>query len=105
MAGSRRSRQGAASTFNNLKLSNVREAGSWVAGGDRVLFSAALGGGTNLWEIPLSAEVGRVGGPPRRLTTGPGPELHPFAAGGGRVVFSNLVENRDVWSVPADAVR
>jgi len=93
---------GAIPALSSLYLSNVREAGEWVAGGNRVVFAATLGDSTNLWDVRVSPEAGSLEGPPRRLTTGPGPDLYPFAAGGGRVVFSSLVENLDVWSLPMD---
>ena len=45
----------------------------------------------------------RVEETPRRLTTGPGQELHPSALGNGRMAFANHVENLEVWWLPVEA--
>ncbi len=48
----------------------------WDGAGDRVLFSAALGDSTNIWDVPLSPESGQITGPVRQRTAGTGVELY-----------------------------
>ena len=43
---------------------------------------------------------GQVTGPAEQLTSGSGLEIHPSMARDGTVVFSSLVENEDIWSLP-----
>ena len=83
-------------------ITGFRQPDAWLPG-ERVVFSATLGHGTNLWELSLSPSTWRVEGAPQRLTTGPGPELHPSALGNGRMAFANHVENLDVWWLPVEA--
>ena len=45
----------------------------------------------------------RVRGPPARLTSGTGLEVHPRVTGGGRIIFTNLSLNADVWGLPVAA--
>ena len=67
-------------------------------GGDRILFSAALGEAVNLWEIPLLGT-----GPARRLTMGPGTHGHAGWSGDGRrLVFAAEDLNFDIWLQPLD---
>ena len=49
----------------------------WTPGRAGVLFSAALGDSTNLWELPLSDETWHVTGPARRVTAGSSAEEPP----------------------------
>jgi len=66
--------------------------------GDRVVFSAAAGDAVNLWEIQLDGG-GRARGAPRRLSYGAGVETGAAVAP-GRLAFTSLAENVDVWSIP-----
>jgi Tol biopolymer transport system component/predicted Ser/Thr protein kinase len=87
--------------LQEMGITSFREPDSWLPG-ERVVFSATFGDSTNLWELSLSASTWHVEGTPRRLTTGPGPELHPSAAGNGRMVFANHIENLGVWWLPME---
>jgi serine/threonine protein kinase len=95
-------RTGVRPLLQQMGITGFRQPDGWLPG-DRVVFSAKLGHGTNLWELSLSPSTWRVEGAPRRLTTGPGPELHPSALGSGRMAFANHVENLDVWWLPVEA--
>jgi len=97
-------RTGVRALLEQMGITGVRYPDAWYRG-ERVVFSARLGDGTNLWELSLSAATWRVEGTPRRLTTGPGPELHPSALADGRIVFANQVENLDVWWLPVEAAK
>ncbi|MEX2264218.1 MAG: protein kinase [Bryobacteraceae bacterium] len=70
--------------------------------GDRILFSARRGDTTNLWQIPISPETGRLEGEPSHLTSGTGDEVHPATAP-GIAVFSSQSVDVNIWSLPADA--
>jgi Tol biopolymer transport system component len=87
--------------LEQMGITGFRQAGSWPAR-DRVVFSARLGASINLWELSFSPSTGRVEGAPRRLTTGPGPELYASAGGTGQIVFANQAENLDVWWLPVE---
>ena len=77
--------------------------------GNHVVFSAALGDSTNLWEVDIAAGTWRIQGPARRLTFGSGQEVHPSmaapAAGPRLAAFSSLASMVDIWSLPLDANR
>ena len=81
----------------------------FVPGSNQVLFSAAHGDTTNLWQIPLRLDTGEVAGKPEQLTFGTEMELQAAAAGGAHgdasIVLSSLTLNVDVWSLPADTNR
>jgi Tol biopolymer transport system component len=51
--------------------------------GRGIVHSSNRGGSVNLWFLPVD------GGPPTRITTGPGPDESPSVAGDGRVVFAS----------------
>ena len=56
-------------------------AWSWLKG-DRILFSAALGGDSwDLWEVPITPGVPTAPAKPRRLTTGTGLQAHASIVG------------------------
>jgi Tol biopolymer transport system component/predicted Ser/Thr protein kinase len=55
----------------------------FTADGRSLIHSSNRGGATNLWSSPA------VGGPPVRLTTGPGPDTGPTVAGDGTIAFIN----------------
>jgi serine/threonine protein kinase len=74
----------------------------------RVIFAGRRGDSTNLWEVSLTGEPGRIGGPPRRLTFGTATEGGASVAGpeGARLlVFSSTVHNQHVWTFGIDANR
>jgi Tol biopolymer transport system component len=78
---------------------------AWSADGSRVIFPAKMGDSWNLWQIPISGETWHVRGDPVRLTKGTGLEAFPSVSVTGQVVFSSLVSNVDIWSLPVDANR
>ncbi len=55
----------------------------FTADGRGILHESNRAGATNLWILPLG------GGPPTRLTTGPGPDQSPSAARSGVITFLN----------------
>jgi len=74
---------------------------AWLPG--RVLFAAGTTiEGINLYTAAISAE-GRIKGPPRTLTTGPGISMMPTVSGGGRVALSRLQWLVNLWQVELDA--
>ncbi len=77
---------------------------SWVADPSRALFSAATGDSANVWQVPLDTETGAVQAQPSRLTAGTGLDLHAATAS-GRLVYSSLSLNIDIWALPIDAER
>jgi Tol biopolymer transport system component len=74
----------------------------WTPEGD-LIFAANLGDSKNIWQVAISPNGWRVTDAPKRLTSGAGIENLPSAAA-GRVVFSILAENIDIWSLPLNAV-
>ncbi len=77
----------------------------WSPDTDAIVYSAKVGDGVNLWRIPISRRSWRVGGPPLQLTSGTGLEVHPSMARGGRLVYSSLIQNDDVWLLRLDQGR
>jgi Tol biopolymer transport system component len=75
----------------------------WAASPERVLFSGRLGDATNLWEAALAKDA-TLTGPARRLTAGAAYETEAaFATStGGRLAFSSLQLNFDIWGIPID---
>lgn len=69
---------------------------------DRILFSAQHGDSVNLWQAAISPETWQLK-EPQRLTTGSALETRPSAARDGTLVFSSLVDNGDIWSLPLAA--
>jgi Tol biopolymer transport system component len=63
---------------------------------DGVLFTAEA----NLWMVPLSADTGLPGGPPRRLTTITGRAEAPSMAGDGSIVFAVTQSQRSIERIP-----
>ena len=76
----------------------------WLADGNSVVFSGKNGDSTELWKISISQKSWQVAGEPQRLTVGAGLYSHASVSASGRLVFSSLARNADVWSLPIDAV-
>jgi len=76
--------------------------GTWSAEG--ILFSAPLGGGINLWRLPIAPNDRRIQGPPQRLTGGSGREVQPSVAG-NVVAFAGIHQNVKLWGLPMDSSR
>jgi len=75
---------------------------SWSPSRDAVVFAANEASSSNVWEIPIAADAGRVTARPRRLTFGTAIERSPSVAASGRIAFASVIENVDVWRVPVD---
>ncbi|MEZ5365954.1 MAG: hypothetical protein R2748_27385 [Bryobacterales bacterium] len=69
--------------------------------GDKVLFSATIGGASKLWT--LSFQPDGSPGAVAPLTSGAGYEEDPSAANNGVIAFSLLNKNVDVWELPLGA--
>jgi hypothetical protein len=68
------------------------------------VFSGKNGDSTGLWKIPISPKTWQVAGAPQRLTVGVG--VYSYAsASAGRLVFSSLTRNPEIWSLAVDAGR
>ena len=86
----------AAGIFERLRLSSPTPA-AWTQT-NRIVFSAGLADSTNLWEIPVQPERGRVTEPAKRLTSGTGVEGNAALVAGSSppsVVFSVLHQSID----------
>jgi Tol biopolymer transport system component len=75
----------------------------WSWHNNHVLFSAALGDTTNLWEIDIDRGRLRVEGPTRRLTTSTQSEIQPTTGLPGRIVFASQTRQTEIWAQPTDA--
>jgi Tol biopolymer transport system component len=73
---------------------------AWLSEADRIVFSGGQGDARNLWEALLAGQA-----IPRRLTFGPGVHAGASLAGASVMVFADLSENLDIWSLPIDADR
>jgi Tol biopolymer transport system component/predicted Ser/Thr protein kinase len=75
---------------------------AWLPG-NRIVFPATSGDTRNHWIVTLSNRDWQISGAPERLTAGAGIEgagSVSAAAGASRLVFSTVVANSDLWSVP-----
>jgi Tol biopolymer transport system component/DNA-binding winged helix-turn-helix (wHTH) protein len=77
----------------------------WLAEGNFVVFSGKTGDSTGLWKISISPKTWAVDGEPHQLAVGAGVYSYASAATAGRILFSSLTRNPDVWSVPIQARR
>ncbi len=82
---------------------------AWLAGGDRVVFTARFADSVNVWQVPISTKTWKLTSAPERLTFGSGLEARPSiavpAGGSARLVFAALVENINIWALPLDAAQ
>ena len=70
-----------------------------------VTFDAVSDEASNLWELGISPQTGKVSGAIRKLTTGAGSELDPSCAINGATVFTKAETRADVWLLPFDVDR
>ena len=75
---------------------------AWSAGGQSIVLSSYRSGGLNLWRIPIDVD-GKPIGAMEQLTAGAGHDLETDVSyGSGRIVFSILRQNADIWRLPVD---
>jgi Tol biopolymer transport system component len=67
-----------------------------------VIFAHYDEGASNVWQLPISPDTGRVVGETARLTFGTAIERSPTANSSGHVFFTSVAENVDVWRLPLD---
>jgi len=74
----------------------------WARSGRAIYFSSYRAGGINIWRVPVTAD-GVPDGPPAQVTTGAGEDVQLNApAADGRVAFTVLQLNADLWRLPVD---
>ena len=95
-------RTGALDALQKSGVTGAPVPGDWDPRDDSVILASTGSGGSNLWKIKLAANDGRIAGHPERLTFGTAIERSPVLASGGRIAFTSLVENVDVWRVRLD---
>ncbi len=97
------------SSISPSPFATLPAPGCWRAGVSSVIFPDVGGDTSNIWEIGLSPETGKVSGAPRRLTAGAGNELEPACASGASsgeaFTFTNAEVVGDIWSLPLDLNR
>jgi Tol biopolymer transport system component len=77
---------------------------AWTGPDNGVLFAATLGDSTNVWQISIPPGA-RAAGTPRRLTFGAGIEANPSLTAGGKLAYSILNNNIDLWALPMNTFR
>ena len=95
-------RTGALEVLRTAGLKGVPIPGGWSRDGS-VIFANYDEGASNVWQVPISSDTGRVAGAPARLTFGTAIERSPTVNAAGAVFFTSMVENIDVWRLPLDA--
>ncbi len=78
--------------------------GCWSAT-NAVTFNAVRDEASNLWELGISPQTGKVSGAIRKLTTGAGGELDPSCATDGITAFTKGETRSDIWLLPFDLDR
>ncbi len=78
--------------------------GCWSAT-NALTFDAVSDEASNLWELAISPQTGKVSGAIRKLTTGAGTEVDPSCAINGVTAFTKAETRSDVWLVPFDLDR
>ncbi|HMC21330.1 MAG TPA: protein kinase [Thermoanaerobaculia bacterium] len=74
----------------------------WSADGESIVLSSYRSGGLNLWRIPVDVD-GTPIGPMEQITAGAGQDVEAdVALRSGRVVFSILTQNADIWRLPVN---
>jgi serine/threonine protein kinase/dipeptidyl aminopeptidase/acylaminoacyl peptidase len=101
---------GAAAALRSQGLSGFIVPSVWLTDG-RLLFAAAHGDSSDLWQLSLERGTWRAAGTPARITAGTGTSGQPSVAvvrdaAGGSVAllaFSALSRDVQIWGVPFDA--
>ena len=73
----------------------------WSPFGDAIYFSSYRSGGINVWRMPVGDD-GTPAGAMEQITAGPGHDVDCDIADTGRLVFSILKQNADIWRLPVD---
>jgi Tol biopolymer transport system component len=71
----------------------------WSPSGSFIYFSSYRGGGINIWRVAVLAEGVPVG-PPQQLTIGAGQDVELAISRDGKLAFSILRQNADIWRLP-----
>ena len=70
--------------------------------GDRFIFSGGRGDTVNLWMARFSTSWKLVGSP-EQITSGAVQELEPSISAAGKLVFTTVRSNTDVWQLPVQS--
>jgi Tol biopolymer transport system component len=108
LEGGKAASTGAASRFRPQGFHGPScRPGSWMSKGTyhAITFSVLSENISSLWQVGISPTTWQVDDIPRQLTFGTGLEVDPSFAVNGRLVFSSLVSNSDIWSLPIAANR
>ena len=74
----------------------------WAGSGRAIYFSSYRAGGMNVWRVPVASD-GKPTGPPEQITTGAGQDVQlSVPSADGRVAFTVLQLNADLWRLPVD---
>ena len=74
----------------------------WDGSGRAIYFSSYRAGGMNVWRVPVAAD-GTPTAPPAQITTGAGQDVQLAApSADGRLAFTVLQLNADLWRLPVD---
>jgi eukaryotic-like serine/threonine-protein kinase len=74
----------------------------WAGSGRAIYFSSYRAGGMNVWRVPVASD-GKPSGPPVQITTGAGQDVQlSVPAADGRIAFTVLQLNADLWRLPVD---
>ena len=74
----------------------------WDGSGRAIYFSSYRAGGMNVWRVPVAGN-GTPTGPPAQITTGAGQDVQlSVPSADGRLAFTVLQLNADLWRLPVD---
>jgi serine/threonine protein kinase/Tol biopolymer transport system component len=78
----------------------------WWLPSNRVIYEhspySGLREGTNIWEIPIQPQTFKAG-EPSQLSFGSGADKSPVMTRDGRLIFSTVITQTDLWAVPVPA--
>src|SRR5690349_13395178 len=97
--GGEPTRTGAVEALKQAGVKGVPVPAAWT--NDGLVFANYDQGASNVWQIAVSPS-GRITGRPERLTFGTAIERSPSVNAAGRLAFSSVVEDVDVWRIPLD---
>ena len=94
-------RTGIVSQLRRIGVEPVLSPPCWV--GDKLYFSAASGETVDLWEATLSERTHQVEGSIRKVSLGDGAALSPTASASGKLAFSIVSGDVNLWTLPVRA--